>query len=123
MSARPQGVRTRETDVVAAVKAYLELRGFRMYRRNVGGAYKGLSFVRFSAPGMADLTGRQIGTGRGIEVEVKRPGAKTDARRQLEQQAWLDLAHRDGCIAFRAASLDECETALEAYGFPRRLGG
>ena len=114
--------RVRETDVVRAIKGYLELRGFRMYRRNTGGAYNAsLQFVRFSEPGSADLTGREIGTGRTIEVEVKRPGGRTNPQRQMQQQAWLDLAHRDGCIAFRAASIEDCEAELEGYGYPRRL--
>lgn len=112
----------RETDIVRAIRAYLRLRGFRIYRRNTGGAYNAsLQFVRFSEPGSADLYGREIGTGRTIEVEVKRPGGRTNLKRQLQQQAWLDLARQDGCIAFRAASVEECEAALEAYGYPRRL--
>ena len=118
--------KVRESDVLRAIKAYLEFRGFRCYRRNTGGAYAMRlggreQFVRFSEPGAADLTGREIGTGRAIEVEVKRPGGRTNPQRQLQQQAWLDLAKRDGCIAFRAASVEECEAALEAYGFPKRL--
>jgi hypothetical protein len=116
----------REQDVLRAIKQYLELRGFRMYRRNTGGAYAMRlgrdQFVRFSEPGAADLTGREIGTGRTIEVEVKRAGGRTNPQRERLQQAWLDLAKRDGCIAFRAASVEDCEAALvEAYGYPRRL--
>jgi hypothetical protein len=113
--------RVTETDVSRAIKAYLQMRGFRMYRRNTGGAYSGLQFVRFSEPGAADLTGREIGTGRTIEVEVKRPGGRTKPERQMLQQAWLDLAKRDGCIAFRASSIEEAEAALEGYGYGRGL--
>ena len=112
----------RETDVVSAIKQYLELRRFRVYRRNVGGAYNAsLQFVRFSEPGAADLTGREIGTGRAIEVEVKRPGSRTKPQRQALQQAWLDQARRDGCIAFRASSVEEAEVALVEYGYPPLL--
>jgi hypothetical protein len=115
-----------EAEVLKAIKQYLELRKFRIYRRNTGGAYAMRmggreQFVRFSEPGAADLTGREIGTGRTIEVEVKRPGGRTNPQRQALQQAWLDLAKRDGCIAFRASSVLECEAALEAFGYPRRL--
>lgn len=111
----------REQDVLKAVKAYLELRGFIVFRRNVGGAFNGMQFVRFSEPGQADLWGWERGTARHIEVEVKRQAARTNPKRQALQQRWLDLAKRDGCIAFRAASVAECEAALEEYGYPRRL--
>lgn len=114
-----------ETDVQKAIKQYLELRGFRMYRRNVGGAYAMRlgreQFVRFSEPGAADLTGWEIGTGRTIEVEVKKPGARTNPKRQALQRAWLDQAKRDGCIAFRAASVQEADEQLAAYGYEKRL--
>jgi hypothetical protein len=116
----------READVLRAIRDYLRLRGFRIYRRNTGGAYAMRmggreQFVRFSEPGAADLCGREIGTGRTIEVEVKRPGGRTNPQLQALQQAWLDLAKRDGCIAFRASSVEEAEAALVSYGFERRL--
>ncbi len=115
----------RETDIVRSIRGYLELRGFRIFRRNVGGAYAMRlgreQFVRFSEPGAADLTGWEIGTGRAIEVEVKVPGARTDPRRHALQQAWLEQAKRDGLIAFRASSVQECEARLEEYGYARRL--
>lgn len=116
----------REQDVLKAIRDYLRFRGFRIYRRNTGGAYAMRmggreQFVRFSEPGAADLTGREIGTGRTIEVEVKQPGGRTNPQRQALQQQWLDLAKRDGCIAFRASSVQECEAAMETFGYPRRL--
>jgi hypothetical protein len=80
-----------------------------------------MQFVRFSEPGQADLWGWERKTGRHIEVEVKKVGGRTNPQRQALQQAWLDLAKRDGCIAFRAASIEDCEAELERYGYPRRL--
>lgn len=115
----------REQDVLRAVKDFLEVRGFRIWRRNTGGAYAlrmgGERFVRFSEPGAADLTGWQIGTGRAIEVEIKRPGSRTNPKRDAMQKAWLDRARRDGVIALRVASVLEADQQLEAFGFKRRL--
>lgn len=110
-----------ETEVVRAVKQYLELRGFAVFRRNVGGAYSGLSFVRFSEPGQADLYGWERATGRHIEVEVKKPGSRTNPKRDTLQRAWLDRAKRDGAIALRVASVQEADEQLAEYGYPRRL--
>lgn len=120
-----EACRALERDVKRAIIDYLRMRGFRVFVRTVGGAYAMRlgreQFVRFSEPGAADLTGWEIGTGRAIEVEIKRPGGRTNPQRQALQQRWLDQARRDGCIAFRASSVEECEAALEEYGFPRRL--
>lgn len=107
--------------VLRAIKTYLELRGFVCFRRNIGGAFNGMRFVRFSEPGQADLWGWERQTGRHIEVEVKRKGARTNPKRQALQQAWLDRTRRDGCIAFCAASVEECEDRLEEFGYARRL--
>jgi hypothetical protein len=111
----------REQDVLRTVKHYLELRGFLIWRRNIGGAFRGMQFVRFSSPGQADLWGWERGTGKHIEVEIKRPNGRTSPQRQVQQQQWLDRAKRDGCIAFRAASVEECEERLAEFGYERRL--
>src|SRR5512143_3504740 len=111
----------RETDIVRAVKHYLELRGFAVFRRNVGGAYSGLSFVRFSEPGQADLYGWERSTGRHLECEVKVPGARTKPTRDALQREWLARAKRDGVIALRVASVLEADEQLAEYGITRRL--
>lgn len=115
----------REQDVLRAIQDFLNYRGFRVRRRNVGGAFAMRlgreQFVRFSEPGAADLTGWEVGSGRAIEVEVKRPGARTHAKRQLLQQQWLDSAKRDGVIAFRASSVEEADARLAEFGYEKRL--
>jgi hypothetical protein len=111
-----------ETEIVRAVKSYLELRGFRVQRRNVGGAYNAsLQFVRFSEPGAADLTGWQIGTGRHLECEVKKMGARTNPKRDQQQREWLSRAKGDGAITLRVSSVQEADEQLAEFGLPRRL--
>lgn len=115
-----------ERDVKRGIADYLRLRGFRIRVRTVGGAYRlrlggGDQYIPWGESGMADLCGWHIGTGRAIEVEAKKPGAKTSPKRQAAQQRWLDDAKRDGVIAFRASSVQEADEQLTEYGFPRRL--
>jgi hypothetical protein len=110
----------RETDVKRAILQHLRLRGFRAWVRNVGGAY-GLQFVRFGEPGQADIWGYEPGTARHLEVEVKRPGARTHPKRAALQHAWLEQCQRDGVIAFQAASVEEAEQRLAELGYPKRL--
>ncbi len=105
----------REQDIQRAILSLLALRGFRVFRRNVAGVMKMASggFMKVGEKGQSDIYGWHRGTGRHIEVEVKRPGKEPN---QL-QRAYLDDAHMDGCIAFYADSVDMVEAELKRYGY------
>ena len=106
-----------ETDVRKAVMDLLAARGFRVFRRNVMGVVpiKG-GAIRVGQKGMADLYGWEIGTGRHIEVEVKKPGGRTNLSLALMQKAWLMGALKNGCIAFQTDSVNDCEKKLAEFG-------
>lgn len=107
----------KESDILKAILDLLAVRGFRIERRNVMGVVpiKG-GAIRLGRKGMADLTGWEIGTGRHIEVEVKRPGGRTARSRAIAQKAWLHRAYEDGCIAFETDSVLDCEKKLADFG-------
>ncbi len=109
---------TPEGEVLTKVKAWLEYRGFRMFRRNVAGRIrKNGAWLKVGEAGQADLYGRQRGTGRMIEVEIKAPGEKPTAA----QLRWLKEAEADGCVAFWCHSVSMCEDALQARGLSGEL--
>ena len=111
----------RESDIQRAIMDYLGARRFRVFRRNVGSRvdeYKGKRrFIRFSQPGASDLWGWSRDNGRHFEIEVKRPGARTDPVREARQRAWLYNAKADGAVAFEADSVEDCERQLKEFGF------
>ena len=117
MSTKPKLPSPREADIQRAVMDYLAARGFRVFRRNTGAVrstYKGKArFIRFSQPGQADLYGWHIGTGRHIEVEIKKPRAVLTP----QQREWLLGAKIDGVVAFSTDSVERCAQQLEAEGF------
>lgn len=104
----------READIQRAIADFLSLRGFRVFRRNVMGIVpmpKG-GVVRVGVRGQSDLFGWLRGTGRALEVEVKRPGKSPNPF----QRAWLANAKADGVIAFVAHSVEECAERLKEFG-------
>ena len=107
----------KESDILKAIMGLLAARGFRVFRRNVMGviAVKG-GAIRLGQKGMADISGWEKGTGRHVEVEVKRPGGRTNLGRARLQKAWLAGAHEDGCIAFQTDSVSDCEKKLADFG-------
>jgi len=108
----------READTLKAIADYLRARGFRIFRRNVAGAVRMArgGVVHVGQRGQADLYGWEVGTGRHIEVEVKRPGRDTTPRlRRAMQDGWILAAQRDGCIAFRTDSVKDCEEWLIVF--------
>ena len=104
----------RESEIQRAIMDYLAARGFRVFRRNVMGVMpmRRGGAVWVGIRGQADLFGWHIGTGRALEVEVKRPGNPLSPF----QRAWLFNAEADKVIAFMASSVEDCELALQTYG-------
>lgn len=109
--------------MVAAVKQLLELRGYRVFRRNTGavaGEYTTKAgavhkrFIRFAEPGQSDLYGWRKKDGKHLEVEVKKPGSYTKPERWALQQAYLEQARGEGCIAFWCDSLATAIFKLDA---------
>ena len=107
-----------ETALVKAIIQLLQAHGFMAFRRNTGAVTTSYTrkdgvtrdrFFRFSEPGMADIWGWQRGTGRHIEVEVKRPGLKPTSL----QLQWLQMAQERGCIAFWCDSMEMAEKKLK----------
>lgn len=108
---------TTERALMKAVMELLQSRGFIIFRRNTGAVRAryvrkdGSSrerFIRFSEPGAADLYGWQIGTGRHVEIEIKRPGLKPSTL----QAQWLAQAEKDGCMSFWCDSMGMAEREL-----------
>jgi len=107
----------KEAALVKAVMQLLQVRGFQVFRRNTGAITTDYTrkdgttkerFVRFSEPGMADIWGWQIRTGRHIEVEVKRLGMKPTP----VQLQWLRIAEDTGCLAFWCDSMEMAAAEL-----------
>lgn len=91
-----------EAAVQSVVMDYLNLIGWRVWRRNVGAMkLDAKRFVRFGVAGMADLEGIAKG-GRHVEIEVKAPGKKPT----LHQLAWLEQCRSQGAIALWCDSVD-----------------
>lgn len=112
--ARRSATHPLEADIQRAIVDYLAVRGFRVFRRNVMGLVpmvKG-GAVRVGFQGQADLHGWQIGTGRAVEIEIKRPGEHPTAF----QAAWIANARADNVIAFVTSSVEDCEGWLQRYG-------
>jgi VRR-NUC domain len=58
--------------------------------------------------GSPDLVGHMVGSGQSVYLEIKRPGEHLSEA----QDAWLDNALDDGCIAGVAHSLTEAAILL-----------
>ena len=110
-------VLAKEGELVKSVMQLLQAHGFQVFRRNTGAMTSNYTrkdgstrerFVRFSEPGMSDIYGWQVLTGRHIEVEVKRRGVKPTPL----QEQWLELARDAGCIAFACDSMESAEEEL-----------
>jgi len=107
----------KEGELVKSVMQLLHARGFQVFRRNTGAITTNYTrkdgttrerFFRFSEPGMADIWGWDVVTGRHIEVEVKRRGLIPTPL----QEQWLQSARDGGCIAFACDSMESAETQL-----------
>jgi len=105
-----------EGELVKAVMELLQAHGFQVWKRNTGAvttSYKGKErFFRFSEPGMSDIWGWEVDTGRHIEVEVKRKGLKPT----VPQLLWLQGARAAGCVAFWCDSMEMAEDGLRKEG-------
>jgi len=103
----------REGKIMRSVIARLRYRfGVMLFRRNVGAIKKGDHFVRFGAPGQADLWGFLPAShgARHVEIEVKRPGNEpTDL-----QLRWLREVNRLGGVAYWGDDVNTIERIMEA---------
>jgi hypothetical protein len=106
--------RERERKILRSIRIRLLHRfGIRLFRRNVGALRDGERFIRFAAPGQADLWGIDRHA-RHWELEVKAPGKKPTPA----QLAWLKECSRLGCVAFWSDNANDAERVAEAV-----LGG
>lgn len=107
----------RESDVLAACRAWLGLWGATVIRVNSGGAKIDQRFVRFnSEDGCADLLVCLPG-GRFCSLECKRPGARTDPGRAASQAAHRERVRKSGGLALVVSSLDELIRKLRSAGY------
>lgn len=103
-----------EAQVLRGVLAYLEHdHRVLVWRQNTGVAkYEGeggkARIVRFNVPGAADITGMLRGSGRRLEVEVKKPGGTQTA----EQKAFQRAVEAAGGVYLVVRSIDDCVQAL-----------
>ena len=106
----------KESATQKVIRDYLSAQGFYIERRTVALASSPDGKRRFrvgAIPGASDLTGYQKGSGRHLEVETKATGRNTTSRqRKILQDAWLQRKREDGCIAFRASSVEDCQKEL-----------
>jgi hypothetical protein len=81
----------------------------RLFRRNVGRAqHKSGSWVQYGeTPGASDITGWI--DGRRIEIEVKCGQTRTTRA----QEAWIERAREDGCLAGVVRSVEEAVAVIE----------
>ena len=96
-----------ERDIQKAGVALLKARGWKVFRRNVGGILKLANGqrVRMGEKGQADDYGKTP-QGWHFELEFKRPGQ----RPRVEQRDWLLYMNGSGCdrsVAFWVSSLSD----------------
>lgn len=74
-----------ETQILRAILDALALdRRVIVWRQNTGALREDSGrVVRFGRPGQADITGMIVGSGRRIELEVKRPGQRNSFRQAV----------------------------------------
>lgn len=110
-----------EENVIDQITALLKLNGARVNRVVERIPYS--KYGRHSEGGIPDLFGwfhREVGERDGASfifnthffIEVKRPGGKL----RPAQKVWLEAAQRDGVIAFKAESLEECVAEFKKFG-------
>lgn len=110
-----------EAMVLRGVRAYLSSDPrVLVWRMNTGGARMtgrgGAEItVRFGVRGQADITGLVRGTGRRLEIEVKRPGGKQSA----EQKAFQSLIEQAGGLYLVVDSIEALQTQLGELLGPR----
>jgi hypothetical protein len=96
-----------ERDIQKQIIEYLNIRGHYVWRQSVGsssGESNGKKwFMKFGKKGLADITGIQKGTGKRIEIEVKRPHGKVTK----EQMDFIARIQELGGISFIAYSLED----------------
>lgn len=80
------------------------------YRRNVGGFTTECGdFVKFGFAGQADISAMRKGSGRLIEIEVKRPGKAPTAK----QNQWLYAVNQGGGYGIWVDSVDRLKFLLD----------
>lgn len=118
---------TLEQAIVRQCLDYLNVLGIPAWRQNTGGASfarrqplprHGMGsvqekpyFVKFSRPGAADITGILPGSGRRLEIEVKRPGGKPNP----DQVRFHRLVNEAGGVYLLVHSVDELKDALHEH--------
>ena len=90
----------RETDLVYAIVALLELNGIPAWRQNTGGRHwtrkdGSEAYVPFGIPGQSDILGIIPPIGRFLAIEVKKPGNKPTT----EQWAYMLGIQKAGGVA------------------------
>lgn len=108
--------RLSEKPIERAILEYLELIGITAWKQNNGAFKVEGRFIRIfmdargdSVTGISDIGGWVPG-GRGLYIEVKRPGEKPND----DQKSFLKNAKDSGCVAFVARSIDDVTRNLKA---------
>ena len=115
-----------ETNIVQEIRLAISKGACRIFRNNRGKLKDERGrWVSFGIgdPGGADLIGWRTlritpdMVGRDIaqflSVEVKRPNARTDKQRAIDQANWRTQVSAAGGIAIEARSVADCEAALK----------
>lgn len=112
-----------EEDVLGQIRAFLELRGARVFRaiERVPRCYRCGQWLGSSERGHTDLWGwlmrlpdekDVIRANNYFFIEVKKPGG----RRRPAQEDWIRDAKADGVIAFFAESVEDVIKEFEKHG-------
>ncbi len=107
----------KESEIQRQIAEWLTLNGWLVVRINphiikrTGKDGRVHHYKSCSAEGVSDLIAFRLG--QFCAIEVKRPGATTDRRRQLQQSEFLDRIRAHGGIGFYARSLEEVIEALQ----------
>ena len=82
-----------ESDVERAILDLLACRGFKVYTQRAGSVKSARGgWMRLAPRGASDLTGWHRGTGRALQVEVKRPGERpTQEQGELCRRTSFDV--------------------------------
>ena len=103
MAGPPSKPEPTEKQIQDAILEYLKMKGIFAWKQNVGAflltSNDKKRMVRSAFPGVSDILG-YLRDGRGLAIEVKRPGKKLTH----DQQAFLDAVNATKALGFVAHS-------------------
>lgn len=102
-------MKSKETDLVRACLAFLEVRGIYAWRNNSGAVKTDNRFIRYGKVGSCDILGI-LDDGRFLGIECKVGKRKTT----MPQEEFMYAICSRGGVAFVARTIDDVADAINA---------